>query len=156
MDREEDWGVFCDRFIDATWFDLGRNKTLVAMRKIWERVPQHDLEKLPSFLIVFAPFTGNLGEVFPLALFDRNEAPRGVLIYLSPGLEKKRQEEVDSVVAHEFSHAVLGCYRSDYTSSSICPQGVELKNPGDRPSERDADALARRWGFKPAHKSNQG
>jgi hypothetical protein len=33
MDNEKQgWEDFCDRFIDASWFDYGRAKTLVAMQ----------------------------------------------------------------------------------------------------------------------------
>lgn len=151
---KDSWEDFCYRYIDLSWFDGDRCKTLAAMKKLWERVPQDDLDKLPGFLIVFAPAISNLGEAFPLSLFGPEEAPRGALIYLSPLLEEMSQEEVDSTVAHEFAHLVLGCYRPDYTRN-IRPVGAELKTPGDLPSERDADALISSWGFKAAHKSNQ-
>jgi hypothetical protein len=48
-----------------------------------ERVPQDDLDKLPGDVIVFAPATHNLGEVFPLSLgLEKDEQRTGVLIDL--------------------------------------------------------------------------
>lgn len=151
------WEDFYDRFIDPMFFGLSErdNKRFFAMKKLWEKVPQEDLDKLPGFLIVFAPATNNWGEVFGLALSGPEDALRGALIYLSPKLEKmKNQEDVDSTVAHEFAHAVLGCWRFDYTRG-ILSQGAKCRTPGDILSEQDADALIRRWGFKPVHESNR-
>jgi hypothetical protein len=154
-EEKESWEDFCYRFIDRSWFDYGRAKTLAATQKLWERVPQDDLDKLPGDVIVFAPATHNLGEVFPLSLGgEGDEQTRGALVYLSPQLERKSQAEVDSTVAHEFARVVLGCHRSDY-ARNIFPQSVEFKAQGDVPSEQDADALISHWGYKPAYKSDR-
>jgi hypothetical protein len=158
MDNKKEswsWDDFKYRFIETGWFDYGRAKTLVAMQKLWERVPQEDLDNLPADLIVFAPATYILGEVFPLSLGgESEEETRGALVYLSPQLERKSQAEVDSTVAHEFAHLVLGSHRSDYTRNTY-PQGAEFKTQGDVPSEQDADRLISDWGYKPAYNSNR-
>jgi hypothetical protein len=151
--KEEAWIDFCYQFIETGSVDYDRAKTIAAMKTLCERVPQEDLDKLPGSLIVFAPSTDKLGEVFPLRMPVSEEEACGVIIYLSPELESKSQEEVDRTVAHEFAHVVLGCYRSDYTRKRS--QGVDFETQGDVPSEQDADALIGRWGYEPAYKSNR-
>jgi hypothetical protein len=155
--EKQDWKQFSYSYIESHWFDEDRTKTLSAMRTLWERMPQDGIDKLPHRLIIFAPSAEKLGEVFPWV--SGNEPGEGseqesAFIYLSPFLERKGQAEVDSIVAHEFAHVVLGCYRIDYDLHTI-PSNTQIERQADIPGERQADALISRWGFESAYKGNR-
>lgn len=117
------WDEFCYDFMDEIFFDDAREKTALAMRHLFERVPSDVLNDLD--VRVFAPSQHIYGQVYPAA-FNKP------MIYLSPVLENQPQDEVDFTVAHEFAHAVLG--HSDYLKTSFA-------------SEDEADFLAVSWGF---------
>jgi hypothetical protein len=142
MSNDEQWESFRYNYIETGWFDYDRYKTIAAMRKLSERIPEDVLDNLPP-LTVFAPSAVLLGHVLPHGTGD------SLFVYLSPRLESKSQTEVDFTVAHEFAHVVLGHYMPGATNH---PPGVVVQGHGDVPSEKDADRLAESWGFKSAQK----
>jgi hypothetical protein len=123
--QEDLWDGFTYDFMDAIFFDGAREKTALAMRHLFERMPSDLLNDLAGNVRVFAPSQHCYGQVFPAGF-------REPMIYLSPVLENQPQAEVDFTVAHEFAHAVLG--HTDYLKTAST-------------SEDDADALAASWGF---------
>jgi hypothetical protein len=134
MSNEEKWLEFRYQHIETGWFDYDRRKTIEAMRKLSERVPEDDLPPLT----VFAPSAALLGHVLPCGSGD------SIFVYLSPQLESKSQAEVDFTVAHEFAHIALGHYKPSATTH---PHGMVVKEHGNAPSEQAADGLAEAWGF---------
>lgn len=135
--NEEKCFDFRYQYIETGRFDYDRNKTIEAMRKLSQRIPDDVLDNLPP-LTVFAPSTALLGHVMP--------SGTGVclFLYLAPSLERKSQSEVDFTVAHEFAHVVLEHYKPGATT--IPPDAVVQRHE-HAPSERDADGLAESWGF---------
>jgi hypothetical protein len=122
-DKKRRWDDFHYQFLQSGWFDDDRVKTVEAMRRLSERMPEEVYDELP-ILIVLAPAQWKYGQVYPSLL-------NGVVVYLSPTLEE--QEEVDFTVAHEFAHVHLG-------------HDAWMNNP---PSlEDDADKLVESWGYK--------
>jgi hypothetical protein len=138
MSNGEKWLAFRYQYIETGWFDYDRPKTIEAMRKICERVPDDVLDSLPP-LTLFAPSSAPLGRVLPFGSGD------GPFVYLAPHLERKSQAEVDFTVAHEFAHVALSHYRAANTATTV-PLGVLSHD--DAPSEQEADSCAESWGFK--------
>jgi hypothetical protein len=68
-------------------------------------------------------------------------------VYLAPGIERLSQARVDSVVAHEFAHVILGHGSPD---GRAIHDAVPTKQ-ADVPAEGEADRLVRLWGFDPAY-----
>jgi hypothetical protein len=137
---EERWFDFRYQYIETGRFDYDRHKTIEAMRKLAERIPDDVLDGLDNRtpLVVFAPSAAKLGELKPFGLGDR------MFLYLSPRLEKLPQREVDFTVAHEFAHVALGHYKPGATAH---PAGAVIERHEDAPTEQDADRLAESWGF---------
>jgi Zn-dependent peptidase ImmA (M78 family) len=120
------WQECCYAYLETGWFDHDdRDKTVVAMRHLIERVPYQVFNDLD--VLVFAPSQHKFGQIYP---FGGVQAK--TLIYLSPDLESQPQEEVDFTIAHEFAHAYLGHEQAARNASTI---------------EDEADALAVSWGF---------
>ncbi len=94
-------------------------------------------------VLVFAPSVKTLGEA---RIFVGAPDGHNRWIYLSPSLESKSQAYVDSVVAHEFAHIVLGHCDRGSTAGAVIPPECKVHN--DLPTERDADELISRWGFR--------
>jgi hypothetical protein len=136
------WEDFCYSFVDPGLFDYDRAKTVSAMKTLWERAPQDDMDKVAGVL-VFAPSVGTLGEAHTFAPIPGAQIR---WIYLSPMLESKTLAEVDAIVAHEFAYVVLG-HGLPGSTDGVVPPGVTRH--ADLPHERDADALISRWGFDP-------
>lgn len=134
---EERWLYFRYEYIETGWFDYDRYKTIEAMRKLSQRVPDDVLDDLPK-LTVFAPSRALLGHLMPSGTGD------SLFLYLAPGLERKPQMEVDFTVAHEFAHVALGHYKPGATTISA---EIIVDCHQDAPSERAADSLAECWGF---------
>src|SRR5450759_3565215 len=132
MSNAERWIDFRYQYIETGWFDYDRSKTIEAMRKLSERIPDDVLNDLPP-LTVFAPSTALLGHVTPFGTGDR------LFLYLAPKLEGKSQHEVDFTVAHEFAHIVLGHYKPGATTHTA---GAVVEKHEDAPTEQDADHLA--------------
>ncbi len=123
------WEDFQYRFLETGWFDDDRVKTVEATRRLSERMPGIVYDALPA-LLVMAPSQHVLGQIYPELHLTRHR--EGVIVYLSPELESKAQEEVDFTVAHEFAHVHLG-HRS------------LRENPPTL--EDDADSLVQAWGY---------
>jgi hypothetical protein len=70
MSNDERWLYFRYQYIETGWFDYDRYKTIEAMQKLSERLPEDVLYSLPP-LVVFAPSAAKLGEVKPFGLGDR-------------------------------------------------------------------------------------
>jgi hypothetical protein len=78
------------------WFDADRNKTLAAMRRLCEQVPQADLSRIPDRVTVFAPSSARCGLFAPFIYPPSPQAICGRFIYFAPRLESRSQEEVGS------------------------------------------------------------
>lgn len=137
MSSDARWLDFRYQYIETGWFDYDRRKTIAAMRKISERVPDDVLDNLPP-LTVFAPSAAPLGRVLPCGPGD------SIFVYLSPRLESKSQTEVDFTVAHEFAHIILGHNKPGATT---LPSDAVAQSHESTPSEQEADRLAESWGF---------
>ena len=126
------WDDIEDRFIDASWFDYeGRPKTLKAVETFARRLTDVELDRVTfdERFILFAPVPGKYGET--KGLFGEGAA----FIYLSPELESVDQDSVDSTVAHEFAHMLLGHH-------------LRAWRVGD---EKEADEMIKGWGFAAAY-----
>ncbi len=150
MVEKVSWTKFMYDHIETGWVDDDRRKTLRAMRHVWEQMPAADLERIPENTLVFAPSSSKLGQVYPR--YNPPVERKGVLIYLSPKLENQSQAEVDTTVAHELAHAILGHLTcNDYELEPSRP----LVSQADDPSEIEADKLIVSWGFTPGYKRRQ-
>ena len=130
-------------YLDTGWVDHDRTKTIKAMRRCFEQIPEAVWDEMPR-VMVFAPSADISGQVFPFA-------PResGAMIYLSPALERKSQAYVDFTVAHEFAHVVRGHFLPDNNETKLTlDQLKSMSNRKDVPSEISTDELAESWGFK--------
>jgi len=137
------WKQFWHSYIENGLCDPDRCKTMKAMRELSERIPEDELERIPPFTAVFAPSAETLGLVngwFHPAGQERS----GVMIYLSPRLEKMPQSRVDSIVAHEFAHSILR-----HQDGESFPLDKAPKYSRDLPSEIAADKLIEQWGYTP-------
>jgi len=91
--------------------------------------------------IIFAPASGMSGQVLSLKRSSAIGSGPGkkrqqrVLVYLSPEIERLSQGRVESIVAHEFAHALL------HAPSTL--EGWFI--------EPEADQKVRSWGFKMAY-----
>lgn len=111
-----------------------------------EKMPADELECLKDKVsIIFAPAPGMDGQVFPLeksltstSQQEKNEQ-RQALVYLSPEIERLSQRRIESIVAHEFAHALL--------HAPAALEGWFI--------EQEADQKARSWGFKVAYPDHQ-
>ena len=129
--------------IEAGLCDPDRRKTLKALRKFADSIPGKDFDRIPSFTTIFAPSADTLGLVDDW-FHPRGPESSGVRIYLSPRLESLSQSKVDSVVAHEFAHAILRHEGESF------PMGKAPKQYQDLPQEIAADKLIEKWGYAPA------
>jgi len=120
----------------------GRPKTLKAIQRVMEKMTADELKSLKDKVsIIFAPAPGIVGQVF---LCQRSSAATSeqaenqqqrVLVYLSPRIERLSQRRIESIVAHEFAHALLHA-----------PSGLEGWF-----IEQQADQKVQSWGFKVAY-----
>ena len=141
--KQEEWRIICHNLVETGFFDsAGRPKTLEAIRRVIEKMPTDEVESLKNKVsIIFAPAPGMDGQVFslkrPSASIGKQEESQQqpVLIYFSPELERRSQERIDSIVAHEFAHALL------HAPSAL--EGWFI--------EQEADQKVQSWGFKVAY-----
>lgn len=147
MPTQEDWRAICHNLVETGFFDsAGRPKTLKAIRRVMEKIPADELECLKDKVsIIFAPAPGMDGQVFPLeksltstSQQEKNEQ-RQALVYLSPEIERLSQRRIESIVAHEFAHALL--------HAPAALEGWFI--------EQEADQKVRSWGFKVAYPDHQ-
>ena len=120
----------------------GRPKTLKAIRRVMEKMPADELKCLKDKVsIILAPAPEIVGQVF---LCQRSSAATSgqaenqqqrVLVYLSPRIERLSQRRIESIVAHEFAHALL------HAPSAL--EGWFI--------EQQADQKVQSWGFKVAY-----
>jgi hypothetical protein len=143
MPTQEDLRAICHNLVETGFFDsAGRPKTLKAIRQVMEKMPADELECLKDRVsIIFAPAPGMDGQVFPLkepltptGRQEKNRE-RPVLVYLSPEIERLSQRRIESIVAHEFAHALL--------HAPAALEGWFI--------EQEADSKVKSWGFKVAY-----
>ena len=135
MLSEEEWETICRQMVETGFFDpAGRPRTLKAIRRVMEEMSPAELASLKDKVsVIFAPAPGMNGQVLPLGKSSAGEpVKRRVLVYLSPEIERLGQRQVESVVAHEFAHALL------HAPSTL--EGWFI--------EQEADQKVRAWGFK--------
>jgi hypothetical protein len=144
---------FCYSFVGWPWFaEEERPKTFAAMQTFWKKTPARDLDRIPP-TIVFAPTPYVRGHVqwlfYPAAApVDSHRA----FIYLAPSLERQQQSRVNSTVAHEFAHAILGHGTWDSTQTEAAQAALmKIRRQADLPDEVQADALIAKWGFRKAY-----
>ncbi len=135
------WEEFRYSYVESSWFDSDRAKTLKAMRRLWERIRPGDLDHLPSVLVVCAFSVDKLGEVVPYAPIHPKQ--RGAFLYLSPHLEGKSQPFVNRTVAHEFAHTILH------------PERGTIEPDSDHDIEQEADDLIKTWGYQGAYSKRE-
>ena len=140
MLSEKEWEKICQQLVETGFFDpAGRPRTLKAIRRVMEEMSAAELDSLKNKVaLIFAPAPGMSGQVLHLgkasAVAGEPGKPRErrVLVYLSPEIERLKQGQVESVVAHEFAHALL------HAPSTL--EGWFI--------EQEADQKARAWGFE--------
>jgi hypothetical protein len=123
----------------------GRPKTLKAIQRVMEKMTADELKSLKDKVsIILAPAPGIVGQVFSCqgssaatGAQAENQQQR-VLVYLSPRIERLSQMRIESIVAHEFAHALLHA-----------PDALEGWF-----IEQQADQKVRSWGFKVAYPDN--
>ncbi len=147
MPTQEDWRAICHNLVETGFFDsAGRPKTLKAIRRVMERMPADELECIKDKVsIIFAPAPGMDGQVFPIEKSLTSTSQQGkneqrqALVYLSPEIERLSQRRIESIVAHEFAHALL--------HAPAALEGWFI--------EQEADQKVRSWGFKVAYPDHQ-
>lgn len=139
MLTDKEWEVIHYSLVESGYFDFeARPKTLNAIRRVVERMSSDELDTLQDRTsIIFAPAVGKHAEVYPFVPIPlvNDVQTHTVMVYLSPEVERRSQEYVQLVVAHEFAHVLLHPFDGS-ASPSI---------------ERQADEKVREWGFKPAY-----
>lgn len=116
------------------WLTPG--KRLEAVMQVWSKMLRSEEEwelSLPT-VTFFAPDLVTVG-------WAMHRFPTGNVIYLSPTLEMESLPEVMHTVAHELAHVALGHTKHEILAGQ-CAAKWE-----DRAHEKDADALAAKWGF---------
>jgi len=122
----------------------GRPKTLKAIQRVKGKMSADELKSLKDKVsIIFAPAPGIVGQVFPCRGSTATSGQAGnqqlILVYLSPRIEHLSQKRIESIVAHEFAHALL------HAPGAL--EGWFI--------EQQADQKVRSWGFKVAYPDNQ-
>ena len=143
MPTQEDWRAICHNLVETGFFDsAGRPKTLKAIRRVMEKMPVDELECLKDKVsIIFAPAPGMDGQVFPLkesftsTSQQQKNKQQQALVYLSPEIERLSKRRIESIVAHEFAHALL--------HAPAALEGWFI--------EQEADQKVRSWGFRVAY-----
>jgi len=129
--------TFFYEFIDETFCDFKRRpKTVRAFKTLCERVPDSDIDELPSITVI-APHPRT-------PAFCTYGTKAEAIIYLDYSLEKKPQTEVDFSVAHEFAHALKGHFRKE--NMVLTPEQVKAGYLNWN-VEVEADELAATWGY---------
>ena len=140
---QEEWRTICHSLVETGFFEpAGRPKTLKAIRRVIEKMSVDEVESLKNrVLTIFTPALGMDGQVLSLkarsaSTGEQEESQQQwVLIYLSPEIERYSQRRIESIVAHEFAHALL------HAPSAL--EGWFI--------EPEADQKVQSWGFKAAY-----
>jgi hypothetical protein len=154
QEAAERWAEFESAFINWPWFEAeDRPKTVRALQLLARRMPTECFDALPP-LLVLAPSPAHLGWALEFVQQPSTSKHSSAFIYLSPELESKPQRRVNSCVAHEVAHVVLGHYK---LNGNHTPTQTDLKqmNPGRLSKERQADRLIRQWGYCAAYHCNR-
>lgn len=143
MRTDKEWEEVRYSLVEGGFFDLeARPKTLKAVRRVVEQMLDDEIEMLQERIsIIFAPAPDKHGEVYPFVRpsLAKSQKQATVMVYLSPKLERRSQEYVQSVVAHEFAHVLLH----------------EFDSPHSPSIEHEADEKVRLWGFRPAYRDEE-
>jgi len=140
---QEEWRTICHSLVETGFFEpAGRPKTLKAIRRVIEKMSTDEVESFKNkVLTIFTPVSGMDGQVLslkgrsgPTGEQEESQQQR-VLIYLSPEIERYSQKRIESIVAHEFAHALL------HAPSAL--EGWFI--------EPEADQKVQSWGFKAAY-----
>ena len=146
MLTQEEWEVVRHDLIETGFFEpAGRTKTMKAIRKVMEKMPADELQSLRDKVsIIFAPAPDIDGEVFhcspshPISN-QKGSQQRRVLVYLSPKIERYSQGRIESIIAHEFAHALL------HAPDALDKWWIE----------QESDQKVQSWGFKAAYPKTQ-
>lgn len=135
---DKEWEGIRYNLVETGFFDFeARPKTLKAVRRVIEHMSDDEIETLQEgTTIIFAPAPGKYGEVYPFLATGQGQGT--VMVYLSPQLEPRSQQYVESVVAHEFAHILL--------------HPLDQHHPQ---AEHEADEKAQAWGFRPAYRQEE-
>jgi hypothetical protein len=115
---------------DQGWFDHERRlKIAQAMETLGRRIAEDDLQKLPFRLVVFAPADSYISDFF---------SGEGTMIYLSPEIESRSQEEVDCLVATRFAEVIVKCYRFREDNDNGFTTHIQ---------ETAVEGYLRKWGY---------
>ena len=140
-----DWDAFVIKFGVHCW-DEGQVKTLIALKRVAEQIPDEVLCNMPP-LRIFTPVRADccvtlmvetMGQVF-------SPAQPLTLMYISPLMELYAYGEIEFTFAHEFAHIAL---KHMWSLNAAREMGTfKDATYGDAPSEIEADKLAESWGF---------
>ena len=140
---QEEWKTVCQNLVETGFFEsAGRPKTLKAIQRVLEKIPTDELRSLKNKVsVIFAPALSIDGQVFSLKKpsastnEQKQKEQERVLIYLSPEIKHRSQKRIESIVAHEFAHALL------HAPNAL--EGWFIK--------QEADQKVHSWGFKVAY-----
>jgi len=140
-----DWGAFCYKF-GVHCFDEGQVKTLIALKRAAEQIPDEILCNMPP-LRIFTPVRSDCGVTLMVEATGQVFSPAQplTLMYISPLMEMYAHGEIEFTIAHEFAHVAL---KHMWSLNAAREMGTfKDATYGDAPSEIEADKLAESWGF---------
>ena len=109
---------------------------LKHVRRVLFKLPKDALERIATEQpVFFAPDRRFSGRTF------KNEFPIGLVLYLSPQLLDRPQDEIEGIIAHELAHVA----RQYQDLDNIRTEDALASALGD---EKAADVLAESWGFR--------
>jgi hypothetical protein len=140
--EQEDREEFISKIIDGTNSYLD-TPYLPHVMVVLNSVPIADLEKLSnSDVALFAIDPKFRGHVLDRRSFS------GPILYLSPQLLSRPENEIRGTIAHEFAHVALNHMDPEESAhAQLAKSHEEIVN--EATSDEDAaDRLAESWGFK--------
>jgi hypothetical protein len=130
--------AFLNKFAPEPWCMIDeRLKLKQAFLVLYSRMPDEVLEHLPK-VITIAPLPIQDAFTVHAPTSTENDA----LIFVPPHYEGRDQEDNNFMLAHEFAHIVLRHH--EHPRFDVWNNVQEYCN---LPVERDADALAAKWGY---------
>jgi hypothetical protein len=146
--------VTLDEILDSDNFIWVAPRFLPHLRFVLKRLSQSDLQKVSDYdARFFAPDPNFLGRVFapertiyaPQLIENTTQsAEHSRIVYLSPQLLGKPDDEIHFAIGHEIAHVVLG--HDELPPPYGAPPREAALVEGTR-DEDAADELARSWGF---------